>query len=242
MHGCVLIHGFTGSPYEVAPLADHLAARGVRVYTPVLAGHEGSGRTLRQVTWQDWIRSAEDGLREALSACDPVDLVGFSMGGLIAAHLATRYPVRRLVLLSACVFYLNPRQLFRDVAAAIKSNFGSGYSKDQLRRYVDKVSKTPLRAVVHFRRLVQVLRADLARVEVPTLILQGACDDLVEPRSAQYLYETIPAKVKEVHVLPRSKHILCHDCEKDEVLRLVERFLLAPPASPSSGNPGANAS
>ena len=36
--GCLLLHGFTGTPQNVRPLADYLARRGLTVSVPRIAG------------------------------------------------------------------------------------------------------------------------------------------------------------------------------------------------------------
>ncbi len=224
MIGCLLLHGFTGSPYEVEPLAEHLKKFGWKISVPTLPGHGSEREDMNRVTWKDWILRAEEELRLLMQECSVVYLVGFSMGGMIAAYLSTKYPVSKLVLLNACVFYINPGQMFANMAEAIKSNFTAD-SKDLLKRYMQKSLSTPVRAVVHFRRLVKVLKPELDKVTVPTLILQSECDDLVEPRSAHYIYQHIQSEQKEIHFFPQSKHILCQDCEKEQVLLTVENFL-----------------
>jgi carboxylesterase len=37
--GCLLIHGFTGTPQNIRPLGDFLARRGLTVLAPRLHGH-----------------------------------------------------------------------------------------------------------------------------------------------------------------------------------------------------------
>ena len=37
--GCLILHGFTGTPQNVRPLADYLARRGLTVSVPRIAGH-----------------------------------------------------------------------------------------------------------------------------------------------------------------------------------------------------------
>jgi esterase/lipase len=226
MIGCLLIHGFTGSPYEVEPVARHFADRGWRIESPVLAGHEGHALSLNQVTWQDWVRSAEEVLQDMLLTCERVYVIGFSMGGLIAAHLSARYPIDKLVLLSASLYYINPRQLFKDAATIIKKHFTSASdAREAYRRYVNKAKTTPPRAVIHFRHLVKILKQELPKVTAPTLIIQGGRDDLVEPRSAEHIYRTIRSAEKYLHILPESKHIICHDCEQGQLLALIDEFL-----------------
>ncbi|MCH9682512.1 MAG: esterase, partial [Deltaproteobacteria bacterium] len=38
--GVLLLHGLTGTPYDIAPFADALAERGFAVRGPLLAGHD----------------------------------------------------------------------------------------------------------------------------------------------------------------------------------------------------------
>lgn len=225
MIGCVLFHGFTGSPYEVAPLAEHLRKHGWMVSCPVLAGHGDDKARLASVTWKDWIKSARDAVEEMSGQCDTLYLVGFSMGGLIAAYMSTQYPVNKLVLLSAAVFYLHPRQMIKDAVSMASAGITSPSTRATWNRYRNKIKQTPLRAVLQFRYLIKRLRPELAKVEVPTLIIHGGCDDLVHPKSPQYIYDSIASSTKEKYVLPRSKHIICHDCEKEKLFQLVDDFL-----------------
>ena len=54
---------------------------------------------------------AELAIRKLQTEVDRVIVVGFSMGGLIAMYLALRYPIDKLVLLSAAAKYISPRNL-----------------------------------------------------------------------------------------------------------------------------------
>src|SRR5688572_7729976 len=52
------LHGFTGTPFEVRPLAEALAAQGYTTLAPVLAGHGGTVDDLAGTTHADWLASA----------------------------------------------------------------------------------------------------------------------------------------------------------------------------------------
>jgi len=218
---CVLIHGFTGSPKEIEILALHLEKNGVDVITPVLPGHGErlDRKEMKRYKRKDWIASAESAVKKTIEQYDEVYLVGFSMGGLISAYLATKYPIKKLVLLSASVYYLNMMRFIGGLKQNIKTT-------TQFKRYLYKLKNTPLGATIQFRKLVKELVPYLQRLDVPTLIIQGEQDDLVDPRSANYIYEMILSTEKELHFLPKSKHIVCWDTEKDQVIALVDRFLL----------------
>lgn len=217
--GCVLIHGFTGSPKEIEVLANHLKEQSYEVSTPMLKGHDYvlNRHELRKATWKDWIASAENGIKEMVEQYDELYLVGFSMGGLISAYLATKYPIKKLVLLSASVFYLNPKKFLDMIRQSV-------HAKEEWKRYFYKIQHTPITATLQFRRLVRKLVPHIHQINVPTLVIQGMKDDLVDPKSAQYIYDHIQSSEKYIYYLPESKHIVCFDCEKEKVVELVDAF------------------
>ena len=57
--GVLCLHGITGTPFEVRPLAEHFGRLGCTVEAPVLAGHGGTLADLAATRWSDWLRSAE---------------------------------------------------------------------------------------------------------------------------------------------------------------------------------------
>ena len=221
--GCVLIHGFTGSPREIEIVARHLKEKGILISTPTLPGHGYpiKREEMEKYDWHDWINHAEKAVQEMSEQVEELYLVGFSMGGLISTYLATRFPVKKLVLLSASVFYMNIAYFTKDIIEGLRHQT----IRDHFQRYLYKIKNTPLKAALNFRRLVKELTPYIRQIEIPTLIIQGEKDDLVDPRSAQYIYERIQSKEKHLYFLPRSKHIICLDLEKERVVELVDQFI-----------------
>src|SRR5688500_15240221 len=88
--GCLLIHGLSGNPADLRPLADELVTRGFTLHVPLLPGHgpspEGTGRATAQ-DWQRAVAQAHDALAQS---CEHVVLAGHSMGGLLAIGDASR--------------------------------------------------------------------------------------------------------------------------------------------------------
>ncbi|MFT0803014.1 alpha/beta fold hydrolase [Bacillus swezeyi] len=226
MIGCLCIHGFTGAPYEVEPLADHLKqTAGWHVEMITLPGH-GDMPVLKGVFFQEWIACAEVELIRLLKTCDTVCLIGFSMGGMIAAYLAGKYPVSRLVLLSAAAQYISPGQLIQDLKNVIKDSF-QGRLEDNLlyKRYKQKLTSTPVSSALQFRKLVKATKPALKNLDIPVLIVQGECDSIVPLTSAHYLYETIPSEEKKLCLLPNSKHHVCLEENPAFLFQTVEAFL-----------------
>lgn len=211
---CLLLHGFTGGPYEVLPLAEAMEDAGWACRVPVLPGHDHPHlQTLREACCEDWLQAACSQAEELTAENGCFDLVGFSMGGMLAVHVAARYPVRRLVLLGAAAVYVSPGRLVRD--------FLEHRGADDLARH--KMRQTPVTAVLEFMRLVHRVRPDLRRVTAPCLVMQGLRDPIVHPVSARYLSKRLPEP--KVVYLPKSRHLLCLDEEADEVVRSVMDFL-----------------
>jgi 3-oxoadipate enol-lactonase len=90
----LLVHGFGGAAWNFTELAPLLPGR--RLIIPDLPGHGGSS-PLPAPT----LTGFADLLAELLD--EPVDVLGHSMGGVVALRLAERHPslVRRLVLAAA---------------------------------------------------------------------------------------------------------------------------------------------
>jgi carboxylesterase len=224
--GCLLIHGFTGSPYEISPLADHLKQHtDWLIETPTLAGH-GERASLSSSSWKDWIASAEHALQKMIEQCDEVFVIGFSMGGLIAAHLATTYPISKLILLSPAVYYIDTQRLMKEVSETVKAFFQDQSSAYKIiQRYKHKMRSTPLKSVMNFKKLVKELRSAFDNVEVPVLIIHGEKDNIAQPKGAHYVYEKVQSKEKEILFLKNSKHVICRDCESEIIFNKVDQFL-----------------
>jgi carboxylesterase len=218
MIGCLCIHGFTGSPYEVAPLVSYLEKEtNWLLKVPTLPGH-GDELQLKGVTYQQWLQHAEQELEDLMVKCDTIYIIGFSMGGLIASYLATKYPVNKLVLLSAAAYYINLKQLAEDIKGMVRDTVKGELSRNELfLRYKKKITATPIGATIEFRKMVSLIRPLLSEVKAPTFIAQGESDGIVPIKSAQYLFETISASKKEILYIPESKHHICH-CEQNELL------------------------
>ncbi|WP_342768322.1 alpha/beta hydrolase [Falsibacillus pallidus] len=211
MKGCLLIHGFTGSPFEVQPLADYLAEHTEwKVAVPTLPGH-GEELELKGILHHEWIECAEEALKDLLDECEEVYLVGFSMGGLIAGYLAARYPVSRLVLLSAAAYYINFEQLLKDIKEIINDSLNGKLKENELfNRYRKKIISTPISSTREFKKIVKLSKSVLGEIDIPTFIAQGEEDGIVPIKSAYYLYDKIGSSRKILRLEPGAKHLICH--------------------------------
>nr|WP_100404052.1 alpha/beta fold hydrolase [Bacillus sp. FJAT-42315] len=226
MIGCLCIHGFTGSPYEVEPLANYLKEKtDWKIVVPTLPGH-GETLSLKGVTYGQWLEYAEKELQLLLSQCEEVYVVGFSMGGLISVYLAEKYPVEKLILLSAAAKYINAGQLVMDIREMLKdAKNGQLFANELFSRYKHKLLSTPLSATRQFRKMVKQVTPLIEKINVPTFIAQGLADGIVPPKSADFIYRKISSEDKEVYYSKTAKHHICHTGDKEELFNKIFTFL-----------------
>jgi carboxylesterase len=88
--GVLLVHGFTGSPFEVRLLGEDLARRGFAVEGPLLAGHRATTREMRRAGWHDWLRTASEAFDRLRARVGQrrIAVAGLSMGALLTLELA----------------------------------------------------------------------------------------------------------------------------------------------------------
>ena len=80
----LLVHGLSGTPFEMRYLGDRLATSGVRVCGVRLAGHGGAPEELGSATHAQWYESVVEGFERLHRYGDPVAVVGLSMGAVLA--------------------------------------------------------------------------------------------------------------------------------------------------------------
>ncbi|WP_373895135.1 alpha/beta hydrolase [Virgibacillus natechei] len=226
MIGCLIIHGFTGGPYEVDPLARFLKENtDWHIEVPTLPGH-GRNLDLKDISYRKWINKAEDVLKQLNREFDSMYLIGFSMGGMIASYLAAKYKVDNLVLLAPSGKFLSFRQMTLDIASVAADGIRGNLGKNKLyQHYKKKMGAIPFKANIEFLKLVKFTKGYLKKVTSPVLIAQGQQDGMVPYKTAYYMEKEINSEKKEVVFFDRSRHLICLGDDKDTLNQMVYEFL-----------------
>lgn len=235
---CLVLHGLGGGAYELGPLIAAMEAEGLRVSTPVLPGHEGPGPVMPSSSWRDWAATVESAFDELVALGAPVVIVGFSTGGTLALYLAERRPVARLVLLApflairfSHLIPLRPSIYLRQLARVMPNlpRRRSAVRDPEMRRWADAAGcyrTFSLAATLSALELIEEVKPLVPRIKVPTLIIQGRRDTVVEPRNATWLRDHLGSTHKELVILPRSDHLVALDRERERVIALARDFVL----------------
>jgi len=230
--GCLLVHGFTGSPPEMLLLGEYLAQQGFTVSAPLLAGHGTQPEDLNRVRWQDWVASAQDALLALMQSCERVVVAGLSMGALVCVHLAYLYPeiaamalyapalraANRLVPLAVLLRYV-----IKSVPASSEVDLVDPEAPSRLWHY----PVNPVGGVVELWRLQRVVYRELPQVSTPTLVFNTTRDAAIHPRSAQVLFDRLGTKDKKLVILHNSGHCMTVDAERDLIFAETQSFFRA---------------
>ena len=219
-YGCLIIHGFAGSPDEVEPLHTCLRQQGYITECPILMGHEDNLRNLGASTHLQWIQSAEEALLQLQKRCTHIILLGFSMGGHIAANLAMKYPVAAVVTMNTPIYYWNIKRVVSNTFHDVRSG-----DHRHLKHYRDSAFKTPLKAMIEFRRILNKTKPLYDELTCPMLIAHGLRDDNTQPRSAAYIHTYIRSDVKQLKYYPASEHLICLGPDKERLFEDICAFV-----------------
>lgn len=221
--GCLVQHGFSGTPANMRTVFEPLADAGFTVIAPLLSGHRTTIRDMERFGRSDWrgnVRAAYD--RLAGEGCRKIFAVGLSMGGLLSADLAAECRLDGLVLMSTPFRmqpYLNAGSLLYPFVKYIML-------PTELPREPDKELYNGLstKSLAELRRLTREVRAKLPRITCPTLMIQSRLDNRVKLSSVPKAQLAIPTK-PELIWLEHSPHGCTYGPESSLAGKLTLRFI-----------------
>jgi carboxylesterase len=244
----LLLHGLTGSPFEMRHLAEHLHQTGMRCRGPVMPGHGGDPRALASLPWPMWVEGAR---RELASLGRPrrTFVVGCSMGALVACALAHSLPDRvdGLALLAPALRLSGGARLagllalhtpLGELLPPVPKLGGSDVRDRDMRRDNPTMPAVPLKAVGELIDLARHVDALLPGIAAPTLIVAGKHDHTVKLSGARRLARRVGSGPARVVILERSFHLVGIDVERGRCAEEVASFFAKLSGSTEGGDQG----
>jgi len=228
--GCLLVHGFTGTPKEMRWLGEYLAAQGHTVFGVRLAGHATRPKDMVRTRWPDWLASVEDGLHVLRSVCDHVFILGLSMGGALSLLAAARYPIiQGVVALSTPLYVSNDWRVkylrwFQYIMPEVGKGAPDWHDAKAAQAHLSYPTY-PTRSLAELNDLLAEMRASLAAIHAPVLLMQSHADSTIPPESMDTLYTQIGSATKEKLWLENSGHVITREPERDTVFHQASRFI-----------------
>jgi len=233
--GCLVLHGYSSHISSVDGIVPYLEKAGIPYRMPYLRGHGGQPADLEGVQWPDWLKDAESAMADLQQETPKVAVVGLSMGGLLALHLAARHPdeIAGIVTVAAALRLQNPLapgSPFSFLAPIVMKIVHYWPNKtpytDPAAAVSDKsYHRLPANSVVTFLEYTKVVENILPQISVPARILQSRADGVVKPESAQIIYDRITSTDKKVIWFEKTNHEMMRDVEKEAVFETIMQSL-----------------
>lgn len=228
--GVVLIHGLTASPTEVGPLANAILSYDptATVSCPLLPGHGTTPEHLRHTPPQAWTRTVAHEIDRVADVCGQVNVIGMSLGGVLAAEAALNDSRVRTAALLAPVFGLGRMRtaliaLARPVLAYRRK--GRRSLENHRAKKLFSYDRYPLNSVLHVATLGRHVRARLGEIKVPVLLAGGRFDRYVSWSTIESLAREIGDEQVVLVKCPSSGHVLPHEPDAEFLCDAILEFL-----------------
>ena len=226
----VLVHGYAEHGARYAHVAVRLAAHGLAVYAEDHLGHGRSDGERALVT--DFEHIVDD--LQSLAVIGraeypevPLIMAGHSMGGLLTARFAERYP-DELAGVAFMGAVLGDWQWARQVLAEPEIPYQepeySGMSRDP--ETVRQYAEDPLVYHGQYKRplleseieALDRFNAEIDRITMPVLFLHGSADPYVPYQDSLHAVERMASTDKTMRVYPGARHELVNETNRSEVI------------------------
>jgi len=242
----LIIHGLADHCGRYGNFVNHFVPRGYAVYGIDHPGHgKSEGKRVFIKKFGDFIENLNTYLEMILTwqPGKPVFLYGHSMGGLIGSIflLENQKKITGAILSGPGVKV--PENISSGVILAGKvfsilmPGFGligldaSHVSRDPavVQAYIDDPlvfsGKTTARLAAELLKAMKRISSESEKITLPILILHGGDDKLVDPASAQMLYDKVTSQDKTLKIYDRLYHEIINEPERDTVLADMEKWL-----------------
>lgn len=205
--GMLVLHGFTGSPVSVRPLAELLSKRGFAIELPRLPGHGTRPKDLLPTRYADWLAEARAALNRLEARTQQVFAVGLSMGGTLALDLATTEALSGVVTINAQI--LDRGGMIVKLAPVIEKLLpiapasAAGLTKNDIKKggnedAYDWVATAAGNSLV---RALPEVRGRLKSLTCPLLVIYSRDDHSVPPANSKALPQLVGSPPDAVSVL-----------------------------------------
>jgi carboxylesterase len=233
----LLVHGLTGTPYEMRYLGERLSAAGVRVFAVRLAGHGGTPEELGATSHDHWYESVVDGCERLRAYGDPIVAVGLSAGGVLATRLALdQGEALSGVVMLAPAFFL---PLWQRAALAgikrlgtwpgsiyIRAEAGADIHDAAARQIHPSARLMPLSAPLSLCEMSAMVRPRLGKLAQPAMMVHSRRDHTCPfNKNVEYVMANLGSVRKRLVALEESYHVITVDTEKDRVSNEVLSFV-----------------
>ncbi|WP_077928219.1 alpha/beta hydrolase [Wohlfahrtiimonas populi] len=226
--GVLVIHGFTGTTQSMSLVGEALAKAGYTVLAPRLTGHGTTPEDMAKASYKDWINDVESALVELKKRAKKIFVLGLSMGGALTCYLGETHPeLLGIMPINAAIDMPALKEIYD--AQYGKEEFIAGIGSDIKKPNVIELAyeRTPIKSMGDIVALMAMVRVDLPKITVPTLIFSSNIDHVVPPSNSQEILDRISSANKKLVSLPESYHVATLDNDLPLIVEEAIAFIEA---------------
>ncbi|WP_338751396.1 carboxylesterase [Bacillus sp. FJAT-52991] len=223
----LLLHGFTGNSSDVRMLGRFLEKQGYTSHAPHYKGHGVPPEELVVTGPDDWWQDVLNGYQHLKDlGYNEIAVAGLSLGGVFSLKLAETTPVKGVITMCAPMYLKSEETMYNGVVEyAREFKKFEGKSEDIIEKEMEEFKKTPMNTLKALQKLMADVRANVDMIYAPTFVVQARNDEMINPNSANIIYEEIESTMKEIKWYEESGHVITLDKEKQQLHEDVYQFL-----------------
>lgn len=229
--GCILVHGFTGTPKEMRWLGEYLNEKSVTVIAPRLAGHATEPGDMQRSNWEDWVVSIEDAYFLIRPNVEKLFIIGLSMGGILASITASYLKFDGLITISTP--YEIPQKDWRlrfvrqlaILMPKVDKGQGDWHNQNAEKDHVDYPFQ-PTRSIAELLDLFVQLQKSLPKLSLPSFHIHSTQDKSVPFIHLQKIVEHNGSSNKRMLTVHNSGHVVVREPDRFQVFEEIYDFIL----------------
>jgi carboxylesterase len=175
---------------------------------------------LESKKWEDWYKDVENSYEFLKNKTKKVYVLGVSSGASLAIYLAGNNNPNGIILIAPPIYLNNTKAEFAFIFQYFKKYGYFGVDKTQVGHAYENL---PLTTISEFVDLIKISAKSLNKIEEPVLIIQSKIDNVVQPKSTQYVFDNIRSEQKQILWVRSIKHAVIRDYEDDTNASIAER-------------------
>lgn len=222
-YALLALHGFSSSPavYRyLLPKLEHYDS----IVCPILPGHGESIEAFSHSTAEDWISAANNSCDELFKTYKRVDVLGLSLGGLLACKLSQKYPINHLYLLAPALrlnMNINKNLIIAHVLKCLGFHHLRNIAGNLITSQHAEIAyrKLPISAVIEMLNLAK--HYQWIPPTCPTDLFLGRHDQVVASQQVEQLFSPLPNAT--IHWLNNSAHVLPLDNDMSDIIQCINQ-------------------
>ncbi len=222
----LLLHGFTGSSADVRILGRFLEKNGYTSHAPHYKGHGVPPEELIVTSPEDWwqdVITGYDTLKQA--GYEEIAVAGLSLGGVFSLKLALQQPVKGVITMCSPMTMRTTDLMLQGVieyAQQYKKREGKNEQKIELE--IEALKNRGMASLPQLQQLIQEVRQSIDLLYAPILVVQSRQDQVIDPQSANIIYNGVESIQKELKWFEQSGHVITLGKERDQLHEEVLTF------------------